>query len=65
MSDMANTTVPKIFLIVELLRLLFPRQRLNVLGLRLRQRGARAAVPSIDPVPPSKPHRMRSAHRAE
>jgi len=47
-SDMANTAVPKIFLIVELLRLLFPR---------LRQRGVRSAVPSIDPVPRSELHR--------
>jgi len=65
MSDMANTAVPKIFLIVKLLRLLFPRQRLNVLDPRLRQRGARAAVSSIDPVPPSESHRTRSAHHAE
>jgi hypothetical protein len=28
-SDIANRTVPKIFLIVEFLRLLFPRQRLT------------------------------------
>ena len=46
-SDIANRTVPKIFLIVEFLRLLFPRQRVNLLDPRLRQRNARAAVPSI------------------
>src|SRR5215831_732538 len=45
---MTNTAVPKIFLIVELLRLLFPR---------LRQRRPRSAVPSIDPVPRSELHR--------
>src|SRR6266446_975003 len=49
----ATAAMPKVFLIVEppqavsLLRLLFPRQRLNVLDPRLRQRDARAAVPSI------------------
>jgi hypothetical protein len=40
--------MPNIFLIVKLLRLLFPRQRLNLPHPRLRQRNARAAVPSLD-----------------
>jgi hypothetical protein len=47
-SDIAITAMPKIFRIVKLLRLLFPRQRLNLLHPRLRQRNARAAVPSFD-----------------
>jgi ABC-type uncharacterized transport system substrate-binding protein len=47
MSDIANTTMPKIFLIVELLSLLFPRQRLNLLDPRLRQR-KRAYGSSVD-----------------
>src|SRR5262249_54782392 len=34
-SDIANRTVPKIFLIVEFLRLLFLRQRLNLLDPRV------------------------------
>src|SRR5262245_12340422 len=34
-SDIANRAVPKIFLIVEFLRLLFPRQRLNLLDPRV------------------------------
>src|SRR5262249_55021499 len=34
-SDVANRTVPKIFLIVKFLRLLFPRQRLNLLDPRV------------------------------
>jgi hypothetical protein len=34
-SDIANRTVAKIFLIVELLRLLFPRLRLNLLDPRV------------------------------
>jgi len=34
-SDIANRTVPKIFLIVEFLRLLFPRQSLNLLDPRV------------------------------
>jgi hypothetical protein len=40
--------MPNIFLIVKLLRLLFPRQRLNLPHPRLRQRNAQAAVPSLD-----------------
>jgi hypothetical protein len=45
---MATTAMAKAFLIVELRRLLFPRQRLNLPHPRLRQRNARAAVPSAD-----------------
>jgi hypothetical protein len=45
---MAITAMPKAFLIVELLGLLFPRRRLNLPVPRLRQRNARAAVPSLD-----------------
>jgi len=44
---MAITAMPKAFLIVELLRLLFPRRRLNLPDPRLRQRNARTAVPSL------------------
>jgi hypothetical protein len=47
-SDMATTAMAKAFLIVELRKLLFPRQRLNLPHPRLRQRNARAAVPSFD-----------------
>jgi hypothetical protein len=47
-SDTATTAMPKIFLIVKLLRPLFPRQRLNLPDPRLEQRNARAAVPSLD-----------------
>jgi hypothetical protein len=45
---MPITAMPKAFLIVELLRLLFPRQRLNLPDPRLRQRNAGTAVPSLD-----------------
>jgi hypothetical protein len=45
--------MPKIFLIVELLRLLFPL-RLNLPDPRLRQRNAQAAVPSLDQATPEK-----------
>jgi hypothetical protein len=45
--DVATTAMAKAFLIVELLGLLFPRQRLNLPHPRLRQRNARAAVQSL------------------
>src|SRR5262245_16273895 len=47
-SAVANTTTPKIFLIAGSSGSLVPPPELSLLDPRLRQRTARAAVPSID-----------------